>query len=607
MYDKSIARSLLVVAMLLIASVAMADVFGTDSNQFMLDFVPISGATNPTSGYGIVNNDYRTGTYEITNDQWNKFQAAYGTVTGSPSTAYDEGFSDFGTGTTNVPTNSISWYEAAQFVNWLNTSTGHQAAYNFTGTQGTGDYTFAAWSVTDTGYDAGNPYRNKNAFYFLPTEDEWVKAAYWNGTALQTYATKAGDTLFQGNGTNGGWNYYNASGPWSVGSGSEELNGTYDMMGNVLEWMESPWTSGDYGASSSRVLRGGFFCDRSDTLAAWFRYDDLFGNPTTEDGPIGGFRVASELGVPLSGASENDAACVDDSVTGPIGEQTVRSVTVWDGGELQMPDSGTLTTSEGIAVAPGGAISGGGTINGDINNTGTVTSNGGVHNGDLTNSGTLTSNDGTHTGNTTNTGDIYSSGGTMSGDFVNYGNIFCSGGAFISGTFINYGNVTCTGPGTGGGGTFINYGTFTPFGGEQFPSMDNQGTLDLGQESSTIEFNGDFSQTSGTMMAEIGGYVQGDEYDFVHVTGSAFLEGCIDVSLIDGFSPNLGDAFTIMTADGGIGVGGGGLSIIGDGCFSWQIIDGVSLQLVSTVPEPAAFTLLAIAAVLLAGFWRLRR
>ena len=172
-----------------------------------------------------------------------------------------------------MPTDSVSWYEAAQFVNWLNTSTGHQAAYKFTGTQGTSNYTFAAWSPTDAGYDASNPYRNKDALYFLPTEDEWVKAAYWNGTTLQTYATKAGESLTQGNGTSGtGWNYYNNGyatnpyGPWNVGSGSQELNGTYDMMGNDWEWMESPWTSGDYGAGSSRGLRGGNWDYTSDRL-----------------------------------------------------------------------------------------------------------------------------------------------------------------------------------------------------------------------------------------------------------------------------------------------------------------------------------------------------
>jgi hypothetical protein len=40
----------------------------------------------------------------------------------------------------------------------------------------------SAWDVLDNGFDASNPYRNSNAKYFLPSEDEWVKAAYWNGT-----------------------------------------------------------------------------------------------------------------------------------------------------------------------------------------------------------------------------------------------------------------------------------------------------------------------------------------------------------------------------------------------------------------------------------------
>ena len=122
-----------------------------EANQFTIDFVPISGATNPTSGYGIVNHDYRMGTYEITNDQWNKFTAAWAPVTGSAKAA--TATASYYTGT-NVPTNNVSWYEAAQFVNWLNTSTGHQAAYKFTGTQGTSDYTFTTWSPADAGYNA---------------------------------------------------------------------------------------------------------------------------------------------------------------------------------------------------------------------------------------------------------------------------------------------------------------------------------------------------------------------------------------------------------------------------------------------------------------------
>jgi len=290
-----------VAAILLTTGGAMADTFGTDGNQFMIDFVSISGATNPTNGYGMVNSDYRMGTYEITNDQWNKFKASLGVpVTGSPLSAYD--LDPYFTGT-NVPTNNASWYEAAQFVNWLNTSTGHQAAYRFTGAPGTSDYTLATWTTAEA--DNGtNFYRHKDAFYFLPTEDEWVKAAYWNGTGLQTYATKAGESLTQGNGTSGtGWNYYNNGyatnpiGPWAVGSGSQELNGTYDMMGNVWEWMENPYSDPNYGTDSIRGLRGGSYFFLYDYLASSYR--DYPSGSYVEYYQLG-FRVASEVPEPTS-------------------------------------------------------------------------------------------------------------------------------------------------------------------------------------------------------------------------------------------------------------------------------------------------------------------
>ncbi len=249
-----------------LVSVAMADSFGTGANQFEIDFVTISGDSGDLgswpagSGYtftGASRSDYRIGTFEITNDQYAKFQAELGVpVTGSPSYAYDA--EPYFTGA-NVPSNCTSWYEAAQFVNWLNTSTGHQAAYRFTGTQGTGDYALATWSTAEA--DGSNLYRHRDAFYFLPTEDEWVKAAYWNGSALQDYATKPGDTLHQGDGVSGtGWNYWDgitwSSSPWDVGSGSEELNGTFDMMGNIWEWMEGPYDVGSYEVDAERALRG---------------------------------------------------------------------------------------------------------------------------------------------------------------------------------------------------------------------------------------------------------------------------------------------------------------------------------------------------------------
>jgi formylglycine-generating enzyme required for sulfatase activity len=270
------------------AGMASADSFGIGANRFDMDFVTISGATNPASGSGIVGNDYRIGTFEITNAQWNKFKASLGVpVTGTPSFAYDE--NSYWTGA-NLPTNMVSWYEAAQFVNWLNTSTGRHAAYKFTGTQGASDYAPAAWSAAEA--DGSNLLRHKDAFYYLPTEDEWLKAAYWNGTTLQTYATKNG--LLPVARVDANYNYVDPHEPWNVGSGSQELNGTYDMMGNVWEWMESPWTSGDYGTGSARRLRGGSFYNGDNYLQP---PNPNYEAPNVEWDSVG-FRVASEVPEP---------------------------------------------------------------------------------------------------------------------------------------------------------------------------------------------------------------------------------------------------------------------------------------------------------------------
>jgi formylglycine-generating enzyme required for sulfatase activity len=289
---------LAVVCMMAAGSIALADTdsFGTGDNAFNIDFVPISGSTNPTSGYGIVNKDYRMGTYEITNEQWTKFKAAYGAVAGTPTTAYDS--DPYFTGS-SVPTNNVSWCEAAQFVNWLNTSKGYQAAYKFTGEIHTPSYTLDVWSSQDA--DGTNLYRNKNAKYFLPTENEWVKAAYWNGTSLQTWATIGDVSPTQGNGTSGtGWNYWDYGRPWAVGSGSLELNGTYDIMGNVWEWMESPVYTGDYLSGFNRGIRGGSY-DLNDyyvgLLASSYLYDH--GTPNDEYVNVG-FRVASIVPEPCS-------------------------------------------------------------------------------------------------------------------------------------------------------------------------------------------------------------------------------------------------------------------------------------------------------------------
>ena len=278
-------------ALLVCAGLVQADSFGTGANQFDIDFVTISGATNPSSGQGIVDDSYRMGVYEVTNGQWDKFCALAGTPTGNPIDAYNG--SAYWPGA-DVATNDVSWYEAARFVNWLNESEGHQGAYKFVGSGS--NTTFSLWAATDGDrYDPDNPYRNPNAVYFLPTIDEWTKAAYWNGTALQLYATPNDIEPVVGTDVNIDDVY---GSPWDVGNGSVELNGTFDMMGNVWERLETP--DGSYTATGRRRLRGGAYdaglAHLQSTYDGSYYHSEL---PYGENKRVG-FRVASQVPEPAT-------------------------------------------------------------------------------------------------------------------------------------------------------------------------------------------------------------------------------------------------------------------------------------------------------------------
>lgn len=123
---------------------------------------------------------------------------------------------------------------------------------------------------------------------------------------LQEYATKAGDTIHQGDGNSGtGWNYYDQcyattpNEPWEVGSGSQELNGTYDMMGNVWEWMESNYDESFEPLLSRRAMRGGPY--------GWFSGPAYCLTSTSRVGSepyaafyYAGFRVAANVPEPAS-------------------------------------------------------------------------------------------------------------------------------------------------------------------------------------------------------------------------------------------------------------------------------------------------------------------
>jgi formylglycine-generating enzyme required for sulfatase activity len=174
------AGALATVTSLAAPSFAAVVSFGSDANQFQMEFVTIGDPGNAAdftgspSPAGSVGYTYGIGKCEVSEDMITKFNASQ-----SLQITKD-------TRGTAKPATSVSWNEAARFVNWLNTSTGGFAAYNFT-TGGVND-DIALWTAADTlDYEATNPYRSKRATYVLPSFNEWYKAAYYNPTNSTYY------------------------------------------------------------------------------------------------------------------------------------------------------------------------------------------------------------------------------------------------------------------------------------------------------------------------------------------------------------------------------------------------------------------------------------
>jgi formylglycine-generating enzyme required for sulfatase activity len=264
---------------------AQADTFGTSGNEFTIDFVNIGNAGNSadTTTFGAVPYAYRMGTYEITQDAINK-----ATTSGMANVTA-------GAWTGNQPAANISWYEAAAFVNWLSTSTGKQAAYNLTFSDG--NWSMTLWSSGQAWTAGGeNLYRHKNAYYFLPSENEWYKAAYYNpaGSNYFDFPT-ASDSIPAGvgSGTAAGTAVYNQAllaGPAEVTqAGGLSPYGTMGQGGNVWEWNESAFDGSNTSPSETRTIRGANWDNGGTAMLSTDRFDN---SPTIEVDYFG-FRVAS--------------------------------------------------------------------------------------------------------------------------------------------------------------------------------------------------------------------------------------------------------------------------------------------------------------------------
>lgn len=285
---KSIASALLVMVGL---TAARADTFGTGANQFTLDFTTIGNPGNSadTTGYGSVGYAYRISTYEISQNQ----------ITAATASGLQNVTAGAWSG--GLPAANMSWFESAAFVNWLNTSTGFAPAYNLSLAGST--WSMALWTATDIGYDANNLYRNSQAKYFLPSENEFYKAAFGksDGSGYYLYPTASNSAPTPvASGTFLGTAVYNQGwippGPASIyDAGGLSSYGTMGQGGNIQEWQESAADGTNDNVGDQRMVRGGYwYGGASDALYSSTR--SSFG-PTNDIVNLG-FRVASVAVVP---------------------------------------------------------------------------------------------------------------------------------------------------------------------------------------------------------------------------------------------------------------------------------------------------------------------
>lgn len=86
-------------------------------------------------------------------------------------------------------------------------------------------------------------------------------------------------------------------------------------------------------------------------------------------------------------------------------------------------------------------------------------------------------------------------------------------------------------------------------------AMNNAGTLRPGGADATGPFNFTGTlrqQASGTLDVELGGAVPVTQHDQFRITGDVELDGTLRLSLLDGFEPEAGATFTVLTATGNI-------------------------------------------------------
>lgn len=304
---------------------AVASLSAASGQEPGIEFVTIGAPGNApypgppgwyTTGRGGVGYEYRIGRYEVTTSQWMEFVNTFSTRPGEAPANFarpigwgaepDPTYAGPGTryrlagipGAGMVPVTGIDWRTAARFCNWLC----NDKAPTFAATSN-GAYDASTFGFRPDGTFTDQITRSPGAEYWIPSLDEWMKAAHYDPDRF-------------GPGLGGWWEYSNRSntelipGPPGIGQANSGFNlpsfgewfiplgsypgtqtpwGLLDAAGGAKEWNENTDLVHPFNRGSDGSYLGCTFYEMDQD---WVRVTDA-------SHPLGrafmGLRVASSV------------------------------------------------------------------------------------------------------------------------------------------------------------------------------------------------------------------------------------------------------------------------------------------------------------------------
>lgn len=337
---------------------------------------------------------------------------------------------------------------------------------------------------------------------------------------------------------------FNNSGTVEVQSGQLVLNGGGTSTGDFLVGSGATlFASGEFSATSDITGAGDLTLDGTQRGTV-----NIGGNVTLSGVIEGDFNVGGDLSVPEgNGATFNGTPVTiggnaDVNRMFGTGDVTIAGLFTWNlNGVAQMFGTGRTIANGGMLFAGNGLAT---LQQRTIVNAGNAVWTGAAiyiaNNAQIINTGTF---------------DIQSDGPLNSSSecpvFTNSGQLIKSAGdgtTYLNMLLVNSGSVVVQ---TG----ILNIGCgYVPDGGNVVGSVETSEIVNPGSfvvvPSPPITI-GNFTQTAtGELFEQIGGLIPGTEYGQIAVNGTVNLDGLLHVTLLNGFSPQLGDQFTIINNQG---------------------------------------------------------